>query len=292
MNHQVTKAIIPAAGLGTRMLPAAKSVPKEMINIVDKPAIHYIVEEIAASGITDILIITARGKATMEDYFDCSYELEDKLIRSKKEELYEQMRAISQMANITYVRQREPKGLGHAVLCGRAFAGDDPVAVLLGDDLMYSDKEPVTKQLCTAYETIGQSILGVQRVLPENISKYGNIKAGISQNNIMQVLDMVEKPKPENAFSPYAAMGRYVITKKVFDKLADTGAGVGGEIQLTDALKAMAKENGLWACDFYGRRYDTGDKVGYLEAVVEYGLRNGQTAQKFKEYLKMLAKTL
>lgn len=292
MNHQVTKAIIPAAGLGTRMLPAAKSVPKEMINIVDKPAIHYIVEEIVASGITDILIVTARGKATMEDYFDCSYELEDKLCRSKKEELLGQMRAISQMASITYVRQREPKGLGHAILCGKAFAGDEPVAVLLGDDLMYTDREPVTRQLCAAYEAIGQSILGVQKVLPEHISKYGNIKVGSVQNNIMQVLDMVEKPRPEEAFSSYAAMGRYVVTKAVFDKLENIGAGVGGEIQLTDALRMVAQEKALWACDFHGRRYDTGDKLGYLEAVVEYGLRNSQIGPSFREYLKNLDQIL
>jgi UTP--glucose-1-phosphate uridylyltransferase len=292
LNHQVTKAIIPAAGLGTRMLPAAKSVPKEMINIVDKPAIHYIVEEIVASGITDILIVTARGKATMEDYFDCSYELEDKLCRSKKEELLEQMREISQMASITYVRQREPKGLGHAILCGKAFAGDEPVAVLLGDDLMYTDREPVTQQLCAAYEAIGQSILGVQKVLPEHISKYGNIKVGSVQNNIMQVLDMVEKPRPEEAFSSYAAMGRYVVTKAVFDKLENIGAGVGGEIQLTDALRMVAQEKALWACDFHGRRYDTGDKLGYLEAVVEYGLRNSQIGPSFREYLKNLDQIL
>ena len=291
LDRIVKKAIIPAAGLGTRMLPAAKTVPKEMITVVNKPAIHYIVEEIVASGITDILIITGRGKSAIEDYFDYSYELEDKLLRADKKEMYEQMRRIADMANISYLRQKEPKGLGHAVLCAKDFAGDDPVAVLLGDDLMYTEKAPVTAQLCAAYAQTGQSVLGVQKVAIEEVSKYGNIKIAQQSDRLLQVCDIVEKPAPEKAFSPYAAMGRYVLTKDIFDKLAVTPPGVGGEIQLTDALRLSALEGALWAYDFDARRYDTGNLLGYLETVVEYALRNPQTGPAFSQYLKNLGKS-
>jgi len=289
---KVKKAVIPAAGLGTRMLPASKTVPKEMINIVDKPAIQYIVEEIVKSGITDICIVTGRGKATMEDHFDYAPELEDRLAASKKDSQLAAMRQIAEMANIVYIRQKEAKGLGHAVYCAKPFVGDEPFAVLLGDDIVKSEGDPATKQLCDAYDQYGLSVLGVQKVELSEIGRYGCVKPEMLSQRAMKVLDMVEKPRPEQVFSPYAALGRYVLSGEVFTKLENTKPGVGGEIQLTDALKELAFDNKLIAYDFEGRRFDTGSKLGYLEAVVEYALCHEEVAEGFKEYLKRIAASL
>jgi UTP--glucose-1-phosphate uridylyltransferase len=289
---KVRKAVIPAAGLGTRMLPATKAIPKEMINIVDKPAIQYVVEEIVQSGIEDILIITGRNKGVMEDYFDYSYELDDKLFKDHKIEMHDAMKEIANMANIMYVRQREPKGLGHAVYRAKAFTGDEPFALLLGDDIIYNEGKSATAQLVEGYDKAGACILGVQKVADDQVSKYGNVKPQMVDDRLMKVLDMVEKPKQEEAFSNYAALGRYILTKDIYRELEVTKPGVGGEIQLTDALKALTNKEGLYAYDFEGRRYDTGSKQGYLESVVEYALRHETVSDSFREYLKNLIKTL
>lgn len=289
---RVRKAVIPAAGLGTRMLSASKAVPKEMLPVVDRPVIEYLVEEIVQSGITEILIITSRGKSAVEDHFDYSPELEQKLRQSGKTDLCEGMRAIAEMAQITFIRQKEPKGLGHAVLCAREFAGQEPFALLLGDDLIHAPGKTATAQLCEAYEHCGASILGVQQVDPAVISRYGCIKPGARSGNLMSVLDMIEKPAPERAFSNYAALGRYVLTPEVFPLLAQTVPGVGGEIQLTDALERLCSGGRLFACAFTGKRYDTGDRLGYLSATVEYALADPRLGEPFGAYLKELAKGL
>ncbi len=283
----VKKAVIPAAGLGTRMLPATKAVPKEMINIVDKPAIQYVVEEIAACGITDILIITGRGKGVMEDHFDYSYEVEHKL-SSSNGEIVQMLRDIANLANISFIRQKEPKGLGHAVYCAKTFTGNDPFALILPDDIIKSKGKNPTAQLISGYEKIGKTILGVQKVLPDQIAKYGCILPKMVGERLMKVMDMVEKPKIEDAFSDYAALGRYILTKDIYKEIENTGVGVGGEIQLTDALRRLIPKGELYAYDFEGRRYDTGSKQGYLEAVVEYALEHEEVAESFKNYLKSL----
>lgn len=290
MGTRIKKAVIPAAGLGTRMLPATKAIPKEMINIVDKPAIQYVVEEIVEAGIEDILIITGRNKGVMEDYFDYSYELDDKLFKDHKIQMHDAMKEIANMANIMYVRQREPKGLGHAVARAKAFTGDEPFALLLGDDIIYNRGKGAIRQMVEAYEKAGACVLGVQKVPHSEVSKYGNIKPEMVDDRLMRVLDMVEKPAPEEAFSDYAALGRYVLTKDVYRELATTQVGKGGEIQLTDALKTLSGKEGLYAYDFEGRRYDTGNKEGYLEAVVEYALRHEEVSASFYAYLQKLSK--
>ena len=288
---KVKKAVIPAAGLGTRMLPAAKSIPKEMITVVDRPAIHYIVDEIINSGITDILIITARDKMPIEDYFDRSYELEDKLLKSGKERQLGEMKRIAQMADLFYIRQGDSLGLGHAVLKAKEFVGAEPFALLLGDDIVYNEGPAATSQLCEAYEEAGMSILGVQRTKKEELCRYGNILVEKMQGRLMQVADMVEKPPLGSEMSEFAAMGRYVLSAEVFERLESAQPDSSGEIQLTTALKALAKEGRLSAYDFEGRRYDTGNKSGYLEAVVEFGLRNEETAESFRKYLKNSAQS-
>lgn len=289
---KIRKAVIPAAGLGTRMLPATKAIPKEMINIVDKPAIQYVVEEIVEAGIEDILIITGRNKGVMEDYFDYSYELDDKLFKDHKIRMHDAMREIANMANVMYVRQREPKGLGHAVYRARSFTGDEPFALLLGDDIIYNEGTCAIGQMVDAYNKAGASILGVQKVAHSEVSKYGNVKPQMVDDRLMRVLDMVEKPSPEEAFSDYAALGRYVLTKEVYRELETTPVGKGGEIQLTDALKSLTEKEGLFAYDFVGRRYDTGNKQGYLEAVVEYALRHEEVSESFRAYLKKICGNL
>lgn len=284
---KVRKAVIPAAGLGTRFLPYTKAEPKEMLPIVDTPTIQYIVEEALSSGIEEILIITGRNKKSIEDHFDKSYELENELLKSGKGEMLKAVQKISNMANIHYVRQKEAKGLGHAVLCAKAFVGDEPFAVLLGDDLVYTKDRPCLGQLIDVYNECGKSVLGVQTVPHDMISKYGCVDGVMIKDRIYEVHGLVEKPKPEEAPTDVAILGRYVITPEVFDILSATKPGAGGEIQLTDALLTLAKEQKMYACDFIGRRYDVGDKEGFLEATVEYALRRSDLNEKFKEYLKM-----
>lgn len=288
---KVTKAIIPAAGLGTRVLPASKSIPKEMLPIVDKPAIQYIVEEAVQSGITDILIITNRGKSPMEDHFDRAPELEERLLASGKTELYAEIVSITEMANIQYIRQKETKGLGHAVWCAKSFVGDDPFAVMYGDDVIISDL-PACGQLCRAYEEFGLATVGMKEVTAEQILKYSSLKTEPIRDNLFRVTDMIEKPRPDQVLSLYSILGRCVLPPKIFDILENTAPGAGGEIQLTDAMLQLARTEGMIGVDYIGTRYDMGNKLGILQASVEVGLKHPEIGAELREYLKKLAKTL
>ena len=296
---KIRKAVIPAAGLGTRVLPATKAQPKEMLVIVDKPALQYLVEELLEAGIEEILIITGRNKGSIENHFDYSYELERTLEENGKKDLLKVINHISEMSNIYYVRQKKPLGLGHAISCAESFVGDEPFVVLLGDDIIYTDREkgqfPVTKQLIEKYNELqGGTILGVQEVPHKNVSKYGIIKP-LKQFDEKTVIveDFVEKPLVNEAPSNLAALGRYVLEPEIFSYLKNTKPGKGGEIQLTDAILAM-KNNGekLYAYNFDGLRYDTGDKFGMFVANVEFGLRHEELKDRVKEYLKNLIKEL
>ena len=283
---KVRKAVIPAAGLGTRVLPATKVMPKEMLPIVDKPAIQYIVEEAAASGIEDILIITNRGKGLLEDHFDRAPELERRLSGDPaKERILEEIVGISKLANIFYVRQKETKGLGHAIGRARRFVGDEPFAVLLGDDIMRA-KKPVTLQLVEAAEKYGASAVGVQQVATEAISRYSSVKVSPLEERIFEVSDMNEKPTPEQRFSNYAILGRYVLTPEIFDILENVHPGYGGEIQLTDGLRELCQSHRMVAVDFEGRRYDTGNLCGFLEATIDFALDHPATGAWLKHFLK------
>ncbi|MGL4511001.1 UTP--glucose-1-phosphate uridylyltransferase GalU [Cetobacterium sp.] len=287
---KVTKAVIPAAGLGTRVLPATKAQPKEMLVIVDKPSLQYIVEELVESGIEDILIVTGRNKNSIEDHFDHSYELENTLARHGKDELLEKVETIHGMANIYYVRQNHPLGLGHAILKAKSFVGNDPFVIALGDDIMHNPEKEVTKQLIEKFEEYGHSIIGVQEVEPKDVSKYGVIKPVESLDSKTVVMcNFVEKPKLEEAPSLKACLGRYLLTPDVFDYLENTEPGKGGEIQLTDGILAMINNNKkVLAYNFDGIRYDIGNKIGLLKANIEFGLRNDETSKELKEYLKSI----
>ena len=296
---KIRKAVIPAAGLGTRVLPATKAQPKEMLVIVDKPALQYLVEELVYAGIEEILIITGRNKGSIENHFDYSYELEKTLEEKGKKDLLKIVNNISEMSNIYYVRQKRPLGLGHAISCAEAFVGDEPFVVLLGDDIIYTDKDkgqsPVTKQLVEKYNELqGGTILGVQEVPHENVSKYGIIKPlkQIDEKTVA-VEDFIEKPSVDEAPSNLAALGRYVLEPEIFSYLKRTKPGKGGEIQLTDAILAMKNDGEkLYAYNFDGLRYDTGDKFGMFVANVEFGLRHEELKDKVKDYLKDLVEKL
>ena len=290
MEKKIRKAIIPAAGLGTRFLPATKAQPKEMLPIVDKPTIQYIIEEAVASGIEEILIITGRNKKCIEDHFDKSVELELELEKSGKTEMLEMVRKISDMVDIHFIRQKEPKGLGHAISCARTFVGDEPFAVLLGDDIVYNDQKPCLKQLIDCYSEYNTSVLGVQKVAKENVSKYGIVDGLHIEDRVYKVKGLVEKPSIEEAPSNVAILGRYIITPQIFDILKETEPGKGGEIQLTDALLKLMEEEAMYAYDFEGKRYDVGDKLGFLVANVEYALRKEELKEQFTEYLKTIVK--
>ena len=290
MEKKIRKAIIPAAGLGTRFLPATKAQPKEMLPIVDKPTIQYIIEEAVASGIEEILIITGRNKKCIEDHFDKSVELELELEKSGKTEMLEMVRKISDMVDIHFIRQKEPKGLGHAISCARTFVGDEPFAVLLGDDIVYNDQKPCLKQLIDCYSEYNTSVLGVQKVSKENVSKYGIVDGLHIEDRVYKVKGLVEKPSIEEAPSDIAILGRYIITPQIFDILKDTKPGKNGEIQLTDALLKLMEEEAMYAYDFEGKRYDVGDKLGFLIANVEYALRKEELKEQFTEYLKTVVK--
>ena len=290
MEKKIRKAIIPAAGLGTRFLPATKAQPKEMLPIVDKPTIQYIIEEAVASGIEEILIITGRNKKCIEDHFDKSVELELELEKSGKTEMLEMVRKISDMVDIHFIRQKEPKGLGHAISCARTFVGDEPFAVLLGDDIVYNDQKPCLKQLIDCYSEYNTSVLGVQKVAKENVSKYGIVDGLHIEDRVYKVKGLVEKPSIEEAPSNVAILGRYIITPQIFDILKETEPGKGGEIQLTDALLKLMEEEAMYAYDFEGKRYDVGDKLGFLIANVEYALRKEELKEQFTEYLKTVVK--
>jgi len=286
---RVKKAIIPAAGLGTRFLPATKAQPKEMLPIVDKPTIQYIVEEAVASGIEEILIITGRNKRAIEDHFDKSVELENSLERQHKDDLLKMVKEISNIADIYYVRQKEPKGLGHAIGCAKTFVGNEPFAVMLGDDVVDS-KVPCLKQLIDCYSRYKTTILGVQQVAHNDVDKYGIVDGVCIDNNLYKVKDLVEKPKVDEAPSDIAILGRYIITPAIFDILENTLPGKGCEIQLTDALRTLMQSEAMYAYVFEGRRYDVGDKLGFLQATVEFALKRDEIREPFMEYLLELRK--
>ncbi len=282
---KIKKAIIPAAGLGTRFLPATKAQPKEMLPIVDKPAIQYIVEEILESGLTDILIITGRNKRALEDHFDTSVELEDELAEKQKDDLLKIVTDISNMVNIHYVRQKKAMGLGHAVSCAKTFVGNEPFAVLLADDIIQSET-PCLKQLINIYNRYQCSVLGVQKVPLEDVNKYGIIDGIPIEKDIYDIHALVEKPSVETAPSNIAVIGRYIITPEIFDILENTHPGAGGEIQLTDALKELSTLQRIIATEFEGTRYDVGDKLGFLKATVELALSRDDLKHAFSAYLK------
>jgi UTP--glucose-1-phosphate uridylyltransferase len=283
----VRKAVIPAAGLGTRFLPATKAIPKEMLPIVDRPTIQYIVEEVVASGIEDVLIITGRSKGSIEEHFDRAVELENNLEKNNKEELLEEIKKISKMINIHTVRQKDPLGLGHAIYCAKSFVGDEPFAVLLGDDIVDS-KKPCLKQMLDVFEEYNSTILGVQTVEWEKVNKYGIVSGGKIKDRIYRVDDLVEKPDKDNAPTNIAILGRYILTPKIFNMLESTKAGVGGEIQLTDGLRELCNFEEIYAYIFQGRRYDVGSKLGFLEATVDYALKSDELRDDLKKYLKSL----
>ena len=289
---KITKAVIPAAGFGTRVLPATKNMPKEMFPIVDKPTIQYIVEEAVAAGITDILIITNRGKDLIEDHFDASPELEALLEKSGKTEFLEIVRSISNLANITFIRQKEMKGLGHAVLKAKSFVGNDPFAVMYGDGVIIS-KTPAIKQLIDCYGEYGEGVVGVKKVDAKDIHKYGSLKVENLHDNVFACTDMKEKPQtPEEVLSLYSILDRCVLPAEIFEILERTAPGAGGEIQLTDAMREIAVTKGMTAVEFEGKRYDMGNKFGILQAQIEVGLEHPETKDALKTYIKALAKSL
>ena len=281
---KVRKAIIPAAGLGTRFLPATKAQPKEMLPVVDKPTLQYIIEEAVQSGIEEILIITGRNKTSIENHFDKSVELELELERKGKDDLLAEVRSISDMANIHYIRQKEPRGLGHAIYCAKSFIGRESFAVLLGDDIVYAQK-PCLKQMIEVYDRYRSSVLGVQEVDKGEVSKYGIVDGNELEERVYRVNGLVEKPDIKKAPSRIAILGRYIISPAIFEILANTKPGKGGEIQLTDALQELAQQEAIHAYIFEGRRYDVGDRQGFLEATVEYALRREDLREGFLEYL-------
>ena len=284
---KVKKAIIPAAGLGTRFLPATKAQPKEMLPIVDKPTIQFIVEEAINSGIEEILIVTGRNKRAIEDHFDRSVELELELSNKGNDILLKQVQDISNLVNIHYVRQKEARGLGHAIYCAKTFVGNEPFAVMLGDDVVDSTI-PCIKQLIDVFEKHSRTVLGVQEVSPEDVNKYGIVNYDRISDRLYKVKDLVEKPDKDKAPSNVAILGRYIITPEIFDILERTEPGSGGEIQLTDALKALGRVQEMYAYNFEGRRYDIGSKLGFLQATVEFALKREDLNQEFREYLKGL----
>ena len=291
MAQKIRKAVIPAAGYGTRFLPATKATPKEMLPIVDKPTIQYIVEEALASGIEDILIISGHGKRAIEDHFDSAPTLEQELMRKGRQDLLNVLRETTDV-NVHYVRQKYMRGLGDAILCARAFVGDEPFAVLLGDDVVYHPQRPALRQLIDVYEETGGSVLGCQIVADTQVSSYGIVAGTMENERLMRVSDMIEKPALAEAPSRMAVLGRYIIRPEIFSILQNTEPGKGGEIQLTDALKVLAQRDTVYAYNFEGRRYDLGDKLGFLEATVEFALRRSDLGDPFRAYLKQLAETL
>ncbi len=288
---KIRKAIIPAAGLGTRLLPATKAQPKEMLPIVDKPAIQYIVEEAIEAGIEDIIIVTGRNKRAIEDHFDKSFELETILESKGKTEYLDEVRSISKLGNIHYIRQGEALGLGHAIQCAKGFVGNEPFAVLLGDDIVRSEV-PCIRQLMDVYEKEGVSVVGVQEVEEKEVEKYGVVAPRNRKENIMEVESLVEKPPVSLAPSRYAIMGRYVLTPAIFKLLEQQAPGAGGEIQLTDAINQLAQTDRVLACDFEGRRFDTGNKLNLIKATIEMALEREDLKDELSGYLKELAKDI
>ncbi|MCR1961904.1 UTP--glucose-1-phosphate uridylyltransferase GalU [Thomasclavelia cocleata] len=295
MKEKVKKAIIPAAGLGTRFLPATKALAKEMLPIVDTPTIQYIIQEAVDSGIEEILIITNSNKHAMENHFDRSYELEARLSESGKMEQVKMIQDIADMANIYYIRQKEPKGLGHAVLCAKSFIGDEPFAVLLGDDVVVNDAKPALKQLIDAYVYKEASVVGVQTVEHSEVDKYGIVSPSKSYQRecggrLVKLNDMVEKPNVDEAPSDMAVLGRYVLTPKIFELLENQEKGAGGEIQLTDAIKRLMDIQAVYAYDFEGIRYDVGDKFGFIKATIDFALNRDDLKDEVQKYIESIVK--
>jgi len=287
---KIKKAVIPAAGLGTRILPATKAQPKEMLPIVDKPAIQYIVEEAVASGIESILIVTGRNKKSIEDHFDKSVELEQTLLEKGKHELLAEIQGISGLANIHYIRQHEPLGLGHAILCAQPFVGDEPFAVLLGDDIMVSETPALCDMMQLFEVSGGMQVVGVQAVPDTDVGKYGIIAPVSRHGRAIRVSDLIEKPSPKEAPSAIAIMGRYILKPSIFEALQTIDKGAGGEYQLTDALREICRSEGLLALPLSGERFDIGDKFGYMKAFVELGLRRGELRSRLLDFLETVVR--
>ena len=288
---KIRKAVIPAAGLGTRMLPISRTVPKEMLPIVDKPAISTLVEEAAAAGAEDILIITGRGKDAIENYFDYSVEYEQKLMFSGKLDKIEEMRKICSMANVYFLRQKETRGLGHAVLTAKNFVGNEPFYILYGDDIIMSET-PVCSQMKSAFEKYGKPVCGVKPVPWELVAKYCSLKADEIEKGVYNVTDMIEKPKPEEVYTNLSILGRVLLTPDIFDILEETPPGAGGEIQLTDAMRVVSNRVGMTAIDFEGTRFDFGSKLGFLKANVTEAVKHPEVGEEFRAFLKEFVKTL
>ncbi|MEH7884018.1 UTP--glucose-1-phosphate uridylyltransferase GalU [Bacillus sp. JJ1609] len=284
---KVKKAIIPAAGLGTRFLPATKAMPKEMLPIVDKPTIQYIVEEAIESGIEDIIIVTGKGKRAIEDHFDHSFELEQNLFEKGKFELLNEVQKSSKLVDIHYIRQKEPKGLGHAIWCARKFIGNEPFAVLLGDDIVQAEK-PCLQQMIEQYERYNASILGVQKVNPEEVSRYGIVDGNCIGDRFYSVNSLVEKPAIEEAPSNLAIMGRYILNPRIFDVLDQQKPGAGGEIQLTDAIAGLNEYEAVYAYDFEGKRYDVGEKMGFIKTTIEFALQREDLRTDLLDYFSSI----
>jgi UTP--glucose-1-phosphate uridylyltransferase len=284
----VRKAVFPAAGLGTRFLPATKAQPKEMLPLVDKPTIQYVVEEAVASGLSEIIIVTGRNKRAIEDHFDAAFELEYYLNDRGKVDELAQIKTISEMASVSYVRQKEPLGLGHAILVARALVGAEPFGVFLGDDIIGGARTPCMRQLLDVFEKYDGPVIAVERVPRDRIHQYGVIAGRNVGANVWEISDLVEKPRAEEAPSDLAIIGRYVLTPDVFEILADTRADKRGEIQLTDGLRTLRRQRPMYAVEFEGKRYDTGDKLGFLKATVEFALDRPDLAVAFREYLQSL----
>jgi UTP--glucose-1-phosphate uridylyltransferase len=287
MNKTITKAVFPAAGLGTRFLPATKASPKEMMPLVDKPLIQYVVEEAVSSGIEEVVVVTGRGKRAIEDHFDVAFELEEDLKAKGKHQLLSEMQRIANLVTFCYIRQKKALGLGHAVLTAKRVVGDDPFAVLLGDDIIDAEV-PALKQMMDVHRRYPTTILAVQRVPKSQTRSYGIIDARRIENGIYQVRNLVEKPAPDEAPSTMAIIGRYILTPEIFASLEATPPGKGGEIQLTDGLKLLMKKQPIYAFEFKGVRHDAGDKLGFLRATVEFGLKNEEFGEAFRRYLKKL----
>ena len=292
-SQKVRKAVIPAAGLGTRFLPATKALAKEMLPIVDIPTIQYIIEEAVASGIEEVLVITNSNKHAMENHFDVNYELEERLKASGKDKQVKLIRDIANLANIYYIRQKEPKGLGHAILCAKTFIGEEPFAVLLGDDVVVNkNSKPALKQLIDAYEQTKSSVVGVQTVAKEDVCKYGIVELDrmhSHEGRLVKLSSMVEKPEIDKSPSQMAVLGRYVLTPEIFELLETQESGAGGEVQLTDAIKRLMDRQAVYAYDFEGVRYDVGDKFGFITATIDFALDRDELHNQVLEYIKEIA---
>lgn len=288
---KVRKAVIPAAGFGTRVLPSSKSVPKEMFPVVDKPVIHYLVEEAVASGIEEILIITSRDKLSIQDYFDRNPYLESRLLREGKDESYRQVVELCEMAKLQFIHQQEPRGLGHAIYCARSFVGEEPFAVLYGDDLIFS-RQPVCRQLCQLFEKYGVGVVGIKEVSTEQVMKYCTLETYELEERVFKVANMIEKPKAYEILSNYAILGRCVLPPGIFEILRCLPEGANNEIQLTDAMKVLAVREGMIGLDFEGTRYDMGTKLGTLEAAVHAGIFHCEVGEEFRAFLRQVVREM